>query len=99
MTISRTWNRRNSDGTFFRNCSAVDADLRRLENKLPWRYKALTTEWYEIFHVGVTIRETIPDGDRWVAYDDSPEATAAWVKNFMAAYGHSSPDLWKEPGQ
>lgn len=94
--ISRTWWRQNSDGTFFRNCPAVEMDRERLENKLPWRYKALTDEWWAIFREGVISRETIPKGDRWIAFDDSREATGAWCNRLLVEHGFDPqfPSAW-----
>jgi hypothetical protein len=86
--ISRTWWRQNSDGKFFRNCPAVEMDLARPLNKLPSRCKKLTAEWQHIFRAGITRADAIPKGDRWLPWDDSPEATGRWVKNLLATYGH-----------
>ena len=88
--MRRTWWRQNSDGKFFRNCPAVEMDRERIENKLPWRYRALTDEWWAIFREGVTRVDIIPDGDRWLAYDDSPEATDEWCRRFLVSRGREA---------
>ena len=89
--MQRTWYRRQSDGTFFRNTGLVRLDQDRLASKiLPHRRAALSREWEAIFRAGVTETSTLPRGDRYIDYDDSPEATEAWTRQFLARYGPRS---------
>ena len=89
--MKRTWYRKQSDGTFFRNCGLVRLDQDRLVNKLnPVRQAVLNREWEDIFRAGITGTTSIPDGDLVIDYDDSPAATEAWVKGFLARYAPPS---------
>jgi hypothetical protein len=81
----RTWYRKRSDGTFFRNCPLIMAEredaLRRAQYR---RCKELGREWDECFRDGIITAGEIDPGDRWIDYDDSPEANARWVKKVLA---------------
>lgn len=96
--MKRTWYKGIHEGKIFRNCGLVDLDRRRPENFLPWRQAQLNREWHEIFRRGIAEPECEwnPDepgpNDRIIPYDDSEEATDAWVKNFMAEQGYPNYD-------
>jgi hypothetical protein len=83
--MKRTWYRQKSDGTFFRNCPLIMQELERA--RLPWVVDQLDREWNEVFHKGVVRQAEIPRGDKWIEYDDSPEATQAWVEQTLAKRG------------
>ena len=88
--MKRTWYRNQSDRTFFRNTGLIEMDRNRLANKLmPGRYRALSREWAEVFRKGITKAETIPPGDQYINYDDSPEATEAWVQGFLGSHARN----------
>lgn len=80
--MRRTWSARIQAGTFFRNTHCVNLDRKRLWNRvLPSRYMALVREWEGIIRVGVTEQRTsLSHGDRFIPWDDSPEATEARVR-------------------
>ena len=89
--MKRTWYRNQSDGTFFRNTSLVRLDQKRFINRvIPFRMDRLHKEWIDIFRAGVTRVESIPSGDWFIDYDDSPEATEIWVRQFLALNSNRS---------
>lgn len=81
----RTWYRKASDGTFFRNCPLIMAELEQTTD--PLADALLRVEWGECFLDGVVVATEIGPGDRWIEYDDSPEANARWVKEILAGRG------------
>jgi hypothetical protein len=88
--MKRTWYRQQSDGTVFRNCPLIREDQQRLVNRLlPWRWESLEQEWRMTLRAGVTRAATLPHGDRYIDWNDSPEATEAWVRSFLALQGGS----------
>lgn len=77
----RTWYRRQSDGTFFRNCPLIMAEQERATD--PSASARLRDEWGECLREGVSTAGEIEPGDQWIDYDDSPEATARWVRQVL----------------
>jgi len=91
--MRRTWFKSIQDGRVFRNCGLIAMDRRRPENWLPRRQSQLSAEWWETFRRGVmepgsqyNHAEPGPH-DRFLPWDDSPEATEAWVARFTASKG------------
>jgi hypothetical protein len=78
----RTWYRKQSDGTFFRNCPLIMAERDRATD--PRVRDRLSDEWDECFREGVITASEISASDRWIEYDDSREANAQWVEQFLA---------------
>jgi hypothetical protein len=95
--MRRTWFLPNSGEPPFRNCELIKDDRRRLLNRLlPWRRATLRQEWYETFSRGVqrpgSKYNPFEPGkhDRFVPYDDSPEAMEAWVQRFLESNGRDT---------
>lgn len=44
----------------------------------------LSDEWDECFRGGIITASKIGADDRWIDYDDSREANAQWVEQFLA---------------
>lgn len=91
--MKRTWYQPSSGAPPFRNCGLIDVDRRRPENWLPGRQRQLTDEWWETFRRGVmrpgsTYNPAEPGPhDRFIAWDDSQEATDRWVERFLKSNG------------
>jgi hypothetical protein len=86
--MRRHWYRNNSNGLYWRNCPLISWEETLPRNLLlPWRRAALGAEWDETFRRGVTYVTEIGPHDTWESFDDSPEATDAWVKGFLASNG------------
>lgn len=84
-TTPRTWYRKESDGTFFRNCPLIMAEREQALEACNLRATArLADEWDECFREGVITASEIAPGDRWIEYDDSPEANERWVGQILA---------------
>ncbi|HEY1705652.1 MAG TPA: hypothetical protein VGG75_38695 [Trebonia sp.] len=90
--MRRTWFRPSSGRAPFRNCQLITEDMERLENKLPWRQSVLHREWEQAFRRGVmqpgseyNPAEPGPH-DRFIPFDDSPEANDRWAGNLIAEY-------------
>jgi hypothetical protein len=68
-------------------------DRKRLENLTPRRQRELDNEWQETFRRGVMAPDseynpaTPGEHDRFIPYDDSPEAEDEWVRRFVASRG------------
>jgi hypothetical protein len=62
------------------------AEMKRA--KAPWTFNRLDAEWELCFRKGSIKATSIGRFDRWVEYDDSPEATKEWVSKFMGGRGH-----------
>lgn len=83
--MRRTWYRKKSDGTFFRNCPLI---MREREQAIsPRARRRLEAEWERCFREGAITAEQIGRRDRWIDFDDSPEATGRWAQRFLAAPG------------
>jgi hypothetical protein len=81
----RTWFRKTSDGTFFRNCPLIMQERERAVDAQNWpAVDRLDAEWHEVFWRGVATAEEIDPGDTWIEHDDSPEATEEWVQQLLA---------------
>jgi hypothetical protein len=86
--VRRTWYRKRSDGTFFRNLSLIMAERERTIN--PLTTARLTNEWDECWRQGLITATAVGRHDRWIDYDDSPEATTRWVEQTLAAHSRST---------
>jgi hypothetical protein len=78
-TLRRTWFR-DADGTYYRNCPLINAEQWRLSSLLlPWRFRALSREWWHVYREGLLRTRTIGRYDRVAtpapfseAYPDKP---------------------------
>jgi len=78
--MAKTWYRKTSDGTFFRNCPLIMKEM----DKCPlWRILQLQSEWDKCFREGIIKTDKIGRFDNWIEYDDFSEATHEWLRGFM----------------
>ena len=84
--MRRTWFRKTSDRTFLRNCPLIEMDMRRYAGR-PFAAKKLAKEWDICFRQGVFVQKEISRRDRWIEYDDSPEANQQWLEEFLKSGG------------
>ncbi len=80
--MAKTWFRCTSDGTYFRNCPLIREEMAHTLN--PLTRAKLDEEWWECYNKGVIKADSIGRRDKWIEHDDSPEANAQWVKEFLA---------------
>lgn len=93
--MRRHWYKVRSTGEYFRNCPLILDEMKAPWNYLPRRQRLLREEYDQVWKEGVHRVSTIGPHDTWSDWDDSPEATEAWVTDFMHSQGY--PDYPKSP--